>query len=57
MAAEKAENCKIFKATKKHSDSIIGLINELAQFEKLNPPDEKAKKRLLKHAFGKKPLF
>ena len=50
-------NLKIFKAGKKHSNAIIYLINELAKFEKLPPPDENAKKRLLKNAFGKKPLF
>ena len=48
---------KILKAKKKHSKAILGLINELAKFEKLDPPDEKAKKRLLKDAFGKNPRF
>lgn len=48
---------KIFKAKKKNSEEILRLINELAEFEKLQPPDDKAKKRLLKDAFGKKPLF
>ncbi len=48
---------KIFKAKKRHTEDIIRLINELARFEKLEPPDEKAKKRLVKDAFGKKPVF
>jgi GNAT superfamily N-acetyltransferase len=50
-------NIKVFKARKKNSKDIIKLINELAQFEKLEPPDGKAKKRLIKDAFGKNPLF
>jgi len=50
-------NLKIFKANKKHAKDIIRLINELAQFEKLTPPDDKANRRLINNAFGKKPLF
>jgi GNAT superfamily N-acetyltransferase len=48
---------KIRKAKKSDSGEIIKLIIELAKFEKLPSPDEKAKKRLLKDAFGKKPVF
>jgi GNAT superfamily N-acetyltransferase len=48
---------KIVKAKKKDFADIIGLINELAGFEKLNPPDKKAQKRLYKDSFGKKPLY
>ena len=48
---------KIFKAKKKDSKAIISLINELARFEKLDPPDDRAKKRLKKDAFGKNPRF
>ena len=33
------------------------LIDELAKYEKLLPPDDKSKKRLIKDAFGKKPAF
>jgi len=53
-------NLKIFKAKKKHSKDIIRLINKLAEFEKLEPPDKAAKRRLIKDAFpakGKKPSF
>ena len=48
---------KIHKAKKSDSKEILRLINELAGFEKLAPPDSKAKKRLINDAFGKKPLY
>ncbi|CAN5431610.1 GNAT family N-acetyltransferase [soil metagenome] len=48
---------KIIKAKKKHAGEIIRLINELADFEKLDPPDDDARKRLIKDAFGKNPLI
>jgi len=51
------EKIKIRKAVKKDSKEILGLILELAKFEKLAPPGEAAKKRLLKDAFGTKPVF
>jgi GNAT superfamily N-acetyltransferase len=48
---------KIQKAARKDKDNILMLIDELAKFEKLSPPDKKAKKRLIKDAFGKNPAF
>lgn len=48
---------KIKKAKKDDKSSILTLINELADFEKLTPPDKKSQKRILKDAFGKNPLF
>jgi GNAT superfamily N-acetyltransferase len=48
---------KIRKAKEKDFKSILRLINELADFEKLEPPDKKAAKRLKKDAFGKNPVF
>jgi GNAT superfamily N-acetyltransferase len=48
---------KIRKARKSDSSRIIELIKELAKFEKLNPPDNKGTKRLLKDAFSKNPRF
>jgi len=48
---------KIRKAKKKDFESVINLIIELAKFEKLEPPKDKAIKRLYKDAFGKKPAF
>lgn len=44
---------KITKAAKKDFKDIIKLINELAKFEQLAPPDNKARSRLKKDAFGK----
>jgi GNAT superfamily N-acetyltransferase len=48
---------KIRKAKKEDFGAIVKLITELADFEKLTPPDKKAQKRLLKDAFGKNPVF
>ena len=48
---------KIKKAARKDKDDILMLIDELAKYEKLPPPDKKAKKRLIKDAFGKNPAF
>jgi GNAT superfamily N-acetyltransferase len=48
---------KIRKAKKSDFKKIFALINELAEFEKLVPPDSKAKKRLFKDAFRKKPAY
>ena len=47
----------IRKAKKTDFDKIAVLISELANFEKLDPPEKKAEKRLFKDAFGKKPSF
>ena len=48
---------KIRKAKKSDFKSVLGLINELAKFEKMPPPDKSAVKRLKDDAFGKKPMF
>ncbi|MCX7878699.1 MAG: GNAT family N-acetyltransferase [Ignavibacteria bacterium] len=48
---------KIRKAKKRDFEEIFKLICELAEYEKLTPPDVKAKERLYKDAFGKKPLY
>ena len=48
---------KIKKAGRKDKYDILMLIDELAKYEKLLPPDDKAKKRLIRNAFGKKPAF
>ena len=42
---------KIRKVLKKDSKSVIRLINELAEFEKLEPPDKSAVKNLLKDIY------
>lgn len=48
---------KIIKPEKKHSKDILHLVDELAKFEKLTPPNAAAKRRLLKDIFSKKPLI
>jgi len=48
---------EIIKSTKKDFKDILKLINELAKFEKLEPPNSKACNRLKRDAFGRKPKF
>jgi GNAT superfamily N-acetyltransferase len=50
-------NLEIRKAKKSDSKRIIDLVVELAEFEKLTPPDAKARKRLINDAFRQRPLF
>ncbi|KAA0207911.1 GNAT family N-acetyltransferase [Ignavibacteria bacterium CHB1] len=47
----------IRKADKSDSSEIIRLIKELAEFEKLEPPDKLACRRLIKDAFSINPPF
>jgi len=54
---DKTINIKIRKARRSDSKAILKLITELAEFEKLNPPDRSANKRLIKEAFSKNPSF
>lgn len=44
-------------AERSDSKEILRLINELAEFEKLAPPDSNGKRRLINDAFSEKPLF
>lgn len=44
-------------AVKDDANEIIRLIVELADFEKLDPPDDEARKRLIEDAFGPNPPF
>ena len=53
----KEPKIKIKKAKKADFDNILGLIKELATFEKLEGPDDIAAKRLFKDTFGKKKLI
>ncbi|MEO6458053.1 MAG: GNAT family N-acetyltransferase [Chloroflexia bacterium] len=48
---------KVRKATPEDAQTILGLVVELATFEKLPPPDEAAQKRLIEDAFGPRPRF
>ncbi len=46
-------NIKIRKSLKKDSVEVIRLIKELAKFEKLDPPDKTATRKLLKDIYSK----
>ena len=48
---------KIRKAKKSDGKEFLRLINELADFEKLDRPNKKAQKRLLRDTFSNKPLI
>lgn len=48
---------KIRKAKRSDAKDFIRLINELAEFEKLTPPDKAAVKRLKRDAFSKKAII
>lgn len=45
------------EALKSDSKSVLKLIKELADFEKLTPPDKTAVKRLFKDAFSNNPVI
>ena len=47
----------IRRATRKDGKTLLSLIEALADFEKLEPPDPAARKRLLAGTFGKKKRF
>ena len=48
---------RVRKASPQDAEAILGLVVELATFEKLPPPDEAARKRLIEDAFGPQPRF
>ena len=50
-------NFTIRKAKKSDNKEIIRLINELADFEKLTPPDKKAQRRIIRDGFSINPRF
>ena len=55
---DKEENLVVIE--KVNSDTIedfLGLINKLAEYEKLAPPDEEAKRRLRRDCLSKKPKY
>lgn len=57
MAKTALKDVKIRRAKPEDKEQIIKLIVELANFEKLAPPDENARKRLIKEAFSLNPCF
>lgn len=48
---------KIRKAKKSDKKDILRLVNELAEFEKLSPPDKMAQSRLIRDAFSSNPPY
>lgn len=48
---------KVRIASPQDAQTILGLVVELATFEKLPPPDEAAQNRLIEDAFGPRPRF
>lgn len=51
------EDIRVRKATPDDTETILGLVVALAQFERLPPPDEAAQGRLIADAFGERPRF
>lgn len=51
------EKVKIRKAGENDFNLLIGLINELADYEKLPRPDHKAIERLKRDGFGERPAY
>lgn len=47
----------IKKVTSENFDAFLGLIDKLAEYEKLAPPDPVAKSRLRKDCFSGQPLY
>jgi GNAT superfamily N-acetyltransferase len=45
------------RATREDASAILALVDALAAYEKLDPPDAKAKKRLIKDMSGERPRF
>ena len=47
----------IRRAVREDSEALLRLVKALADYEKLPPPDEHARARLLNDAFGERPLI
>lgn len=45
------------RASRADAEGLLELIVALANFEKLPPPDDDARKRLIEHGFGERPRF
>lgn len=57
MSQTPPDNIIVRKAEAADADLLLRLIVSLAEFEKLEPPDEAAQSRLVNDAFGPKPRF
>ena len=51
------EKIEIKKVTPENFDKFVGLIEKLAEYEKLTPPDDYVKKRLREDAFSENPRY
>lgn len=47
----------IRKATRQDADTVLALVDALAEYEKLTPPDAAAKQRLINDMTGERPRF
>jgi GNAT superfamily N-acetyltransferase len=50
-----AASFRVRRGTRADAPSLLKLVKALADFEKLDSPDEAAQARLIEHAFGEKP--
>lgn len=51
------ENVTVRRATAADTETLLALIDALADYEKLNRPDQAARNRLTEHGFGAQPKF
>ncbi|MDD5542706.1 MAG: GNAT family N-acetyltransferase [Acidobacteriia bacterium] len=51
------ESFSIVRATNADVETLLSLIDALADFEKLQKPTGEARRRLIEHGFGEKPKF
>lgn len=57
MSAKRKEKFEIEKVTAENFNEFFSLILKLAEYEKLAPPDRRAKARLRKHALQERPFY
>ena len=57
MDKHEPQHIYVRNASPQDTQAILGLVVELATFEKLPPPDEAAQQRLIQDAFGPRPRF
>jgi GNAT superfamily N-acetyltransferase len=55
--AARIEGLSIVPVDRSNADQYVGLIKALADYEKLSPPDEEARARLIRDATSEPPLF
>jgi GNAT superfamily N-acetyltransferase len=57
MAKEEENLTAIEQVTAENFDAFLGLIEKLAEYEKLAPPDEEAKRRLRRDCLSDRPRY